>query len=247
MLEFASAAWSDINALRDSVMARSATSVEEAAQGFAADFRDRFASVVLARVFLVFPFSALPDEERHGVALRLDGDPRLTGKTPVLTLLGTAGRAAAWNDRRRSVGHRAIPLLSSAHVQGIPMLTKLLADLEVNLAGLDDGKPIATRRLLGGRNGAFYVPDAAAALDEEGRKIIPSQDFVSEHRVRTVFGMGGAYADGTLVATVLFTTEVLPKDVVDRFPSVISNFKMATEDLLAQGKVFARALPNAGS
>lgn len=239
MLEFASASWDEINSLRESVMARPATSVEEAAQGFATDFFERFSTVILARMFLVLPFSSLPEEERGPLSLRMNGDRRLSDKTPVLTLLGTAGRVATWNDRRRSVGHRTIPLLSSAHVQGIPMLTKLLADLEVDLAGLDDGKPIATRRLLGGRNAAFYVPDAAAALDDTGRNIIPAQDFVAENNVRTVFGMGGAYADGTLTVAVLFTTETLPREVVDRFPSVISNFKMATHQLLAKGSTFA--------
>jgi hypothetical protein len=237
MLTFESATWSDIEALRTSVMTP-AGSVEEASQRFATQFTTRYSSVVLARVFLVRPFGSLPAGEQAAARELSNDDRLLNDATPVLVLLGTAGRSADWNERTRSRKHRAIALLSSEHVNGIPMIAKLLGDLEVNLSGLDNGKPIVTRRLLGGRNAAFYVPDAPTALDGQGRHIIPAQDFVRRYEVSTVFGMGGAYLDGTLAVTVLFTTETLQRPVVDRFPSVISNFKMATTELLSKGRLF---------
>jgi two-component system, NtrC family, sensor kinase len=224
------ATWSDINALRDRMAERGATSVEHAAQSFAEDLATSFSSVVLARVFIVLPLSRLPEAERHCAENLAGAAVRIPPETSVLSLLGTFGREPAWCDRRRSEGHRAIPLLSRAFVQGAPMIARLLADLEVDLAGLDDGRPIDTRRMLGGRNGRFFVPDAATSSDALGRHVIPAREFVSAHKIVTVFGMGGAYGDGSLAVVIAFTNERLDALAVDRFPSLISNFKMATAD-----------------
>jgi hypothetical protein len=232
------ATWSDINALRDRIMARTPTSVQQAAQAFAEDLGTTFASVVLARVFIVMPLGRLPDGERRH-AERVASATTVPPETSVLSLLGTFGRDAAWRDRTRSQGHRAIPLLSQAFVKNAPMIARLLADLEVGLSGLDDGRPIDTRRLLGGRNGRFFVPDAEASCDELGRHIIPGREFVSAHDVHTVFGMGGAYTDGSLAVAIAFTNERLDAIAIDRFPSLISNFKMATAELERKNLVFA--------
>lgn len=118
------------------------------------------------------------------------------------------------------------------------MIAKLLADIDVDLAALDDGRPIATRRLLGGKNGMFYVPDAPTAMDSRGRNIIPDRNFVTKYDIHTVFGMGGAYLDGTLVISIIFATEKLDRLLVDRFPSLIANFKMATAKLIDQRRIF---------
>jgi hypothetical protein len=119
------------------------------------------------------------------------------------------------------------------------MIAKLLADLEVDLVGLDDGRPIVTRRMLGGNNGTFYVRDAQDARDERGRSIIADQEFARQHDVHTVFGMGGAYLDGTLALAVVFSSETLERGIVDRYPSFISTFKMATAALLTAGRIYA--------
>ena len=111
-----------------------------------------------------------------------------------------------------------------------------MGDLEIDLPQLTDGRPtIATRRMLGGTNATFYVADAPKAVDSDGRQIIPDQTFVKTHGIRTVFGMGGAWLDGTLAVAIFFTTELLERLTVDRFPSLISNFKMATAKLAASG------------
>jgi hypothetical protein len=198
----AEASWSEINALRDRLGARKATSLEHAAQGFVEDLARTLPTVVLARVFL-----------------------------------GTAGVEPAWCDRRLSTGHRAIPLLNRTFVQNAPMIAKLLADLEVDLAGLDNGSPIVTRRMLGGLNNMFFVPDAQAP-ERDGRHVIAARDFVRVRGIRTVFGMGGAYVDGTLVVAIAFTTELVDRAAVDRFPSLIGNFKMATTSLLAADRIY---------
>jgi hypothetical protein len=236
MRSFNDADWEDIERLRQQVdELRAATSLEAAAQGFVGIFVDNFESVVLARTFVVVPLADLPAEEQR--AARSAGS-ELSPSTPVLSLLATRGKDPSWNDRKASLGHRAIPLLSSATVADAPMVAKLLSDLDIDLKPLDDGRPIATRQMLGGKNGTFYVEDAAVARDARGRYIISSRDFATMHGVHTVFGMGGAYLDGMLVVAILFCSEVLSRLTVDRFPTFIGSFKIATTSLAAQKRLF---------
>jgi hypothetical protein len=240
MLSFGTSEWAQIETLRTKIMGRrSATAtVAEAAQAFVEDFPQMFSSVVLARLFVVAPLRALPAVERDFASAAASGDVRLRPDTRVLALLGTWGRDPQWRDRTLSRGHLAVPLLDRAYVENIPMLARLLADLRVDFAALDDGRAIASQPMLGGLNAKFFVPDALTAVNDRGQFVIPSRDFVASQGVRSVFGMGGAYVDGTLAVAVIFTNEVIDSLVVDRFPSLISNFKMATSTLLAQGRIF---------
>jgi hypothetical protein len=237
------ATWPELEIFRTRVTTEiaQAKSLSAAAQRFTDLFVERFPSVALSRVFAVLPFERLPESDQsiaRGFAERV-GTPALLGpKTPVLSLLGSRGALPAWNDRASSTGHLAIPLLSKELVEGAPMIAQLLADLEVDLACLDDGRPIASRRMLGSTNQCFYVSNAKEARDSRGRFIIPSQDFVARHAIDTVFGMAGAYLDGTIVVAISFTSESLDKLTVDRFPSIISHFKMATTDLVMRGAVY---------
>jgi hypothetical protein len=161
----------------------------------------------------------------------------------VLSLLGSHGAELAWRARERSSGHLAIPLLSEAMVEGAPMIAQLLSALKVDLARLDDGPPIYSRPLLGSTNQRFYVPSARSARDVRGNLVIPAQDFVSLHNIETVFGMAGSYVDGMLIAAILFTTESLDSLTVDRFPSIISNFKMVTTELVLARRVYGPVPP----
>jgi hypothetical protein len=236
---FSTIDWPGIEALRAKCGGCSQHSLESAAQDFAGLFVDEFESVALVRVFAVLPLKVLPAREHEFATRLVAGDGRLAPDTAVLTLLGTRGLEPEWNDRKASRGHLAIPLLDSRFVLGAPMIAKLLSDLDVDFKGLDVGAPISTRRMLGSRNGTFYVPDARTAQDEHGRQIIAAGDFVASHQIRTVFGMGGAYLDGSLVVAILFTREVLDRLQVERFPSLISNFKMTTAQLQARGQFFS--------
>ena len=233
------AGWDDINGVRDRLMARAASSVEHAAQSFVEDLAQTFPSIVLARLFLVVRLRQLPSVDQARAESIAAGDPRLTGATRVLSLLGTAGSEPAWCDRTRSVSHLAIPLLSQKFVHGAPMLAKLLADLDVNLASLDDGGAFVTRDMLGGLNKSFFVPDARETRDGSARHIIAAQDFVERHGIRSVFGMGGAYFDGTLAVAIAFTSGTLDAATAGRFPSLIGNFKMASADHCQAGRIYA--------
>jgi len=249
LASFQTATWPEINAFREQIAteASKAHCLSDAAQGFSSALLSEFSSVVLARVFVVVPFERLPEvdaEVAQRFAERVGAAQLLRPTTPVLSLLGTAGVGATWNNRLFSSEHLAIPLLSKALVEGAPMLAQLLADLKLDLACLDDARPIDSKRMMGGINQRFYVQSAKTALDARGRLIIPAQDFVEKYRIETVFGMAGAYVEGTIVAAIVFTSERLEAQVIDRYPSIIANFRMATTTTVLARRIYA---PSASS
>ncbi len=232
------ASWDDVQALRTRVepMLASAATVSVAAQRFVDALATTFSSVVLARVFAVLPLGKLPDEERawaERFAVLASRPVPLDPATPVLTLLGSAGVQAAWTKRTASVGHLAIPLVDAQLVDGAPMIAELLTSLQVDVQKKPGTSVVELRRLAGGRDGRFYVADAQSSVDTRGRRIIAAADFVAKHELRTVFGMGGAYLGGEIVAAIVFTKEVLTALEVDRFPSLIGTFKLGTAKLVA--------------
>lgn len=244
MVLLAQATWPELDSFRERVSAEVAVekTLCAAAQRFVTAFRNEFPSIALARLFAVVPFSSLPRHDglmAERFAERVAARDLLLPNTPVLSLLGTSGVEASWNDRSKSQGHLAIPLLSRELVEGIPMIAQLLSDIGVGLSWLDPERAIPSRRLVGSMNQCFYVARASTATDARGRLIIPSQSFVTDHRIETVFGMAGTYVDGTLVAAILFSTEKLEKAVVDRYPSTIANFKMATSALATGRHLYA--------
>lgn len=244
MASFQSASWNEINAFRDRIASEAEKQhwLTDAAQCLTSALAIEFPSVVLARVFAVLPFERLPEvdaEVTQRFAEKAGAAELLVPTTPVLSLLGTSGIAPTWNNRAFSAGHLAIPLLSKELVEGAPMLAQLLADLKIDLAVLDDARPIDSRRLVGGTNQRFYVQSAKTALDARGRFIIPARDFVAKHKIETVFGMAGTYVDGMIVAAIIFTSEHLQALTVDRFPSIMANFRMATTNAVLARRIYA--------
>jgi hypothetical protein len=222
---------------------RGASSLETAAQRLATGIFEAFdPGVVLARVFVTQPYGKVPAEVRafvdslsrsKGIAGLLRDD------LPVLSLLGTRGTRPAWNERRHSKGHLGIPLAGARFVQSIPMLARLFQEIGMDLKWFDDTQPGLARRLVGGGfNGLFYVADARATVDSAGRHVITAQDFVTANDVKTVFGVGGAYLGGTMIAVIVFSREAVERPVVERFALLISPFKSATSDLVLSGRVF---------
>lgn len=239
MKSLADAEWSALESLRDKINGIStASQLAVAAQTACELFTSSFESVVLVRLFIVLPFEKLPAAEQAFASRLAAGGRSLTRKTRVLCLVGTSGAKKRWSDRTASVGHLAIPLIDADSVAGAPMIAKLLSDLNVDLKALDDGRPIVTRHMLGGKNGVFYVAEAKTAQDARGRQIVADTAFVRDNDIGTVFGMGGSYADGTLAVMVVFCNEHLERSVVDRYASFIASFKMATAALLENGQIF---------
>ncbi len=245
-VSLARAAPSDIARLKDQVepMLAQADSLEQAAQTFVTAVRHMFVDdVVLARMYVAMPLSRLPARERafaDGLALSKGLSDKVVDETMTLTLLGTDGALPAWCDRRRSQGHIAIPLAGGQFVASVPMVAALLQALGVDLTWLDVPRDVFARRLVGGFNGVFYVADASTTVDAQQRLVIPAQDFVAQHSVRSVFGVGGAYLNGWIAGAILFTTAVVPQDRAALFTPLATVFKLATMHLIASGRIFAR-------
>ena len=84
----------------------------------------------------------------------------------------------------------------------------------------------------------LYVEDALETRTGDGYDVIPDRSFVTENRVRTVLGLGGAYLNGTIVAVVLFTSELVPQDRVEKLMPLMHGFKVATMKAVMQGRIF---------
>jgi hypothetical protein len=84
----------------------------------------------------------------------------------------------------------------------------------------------------------LYVEDALEARTGDGFDVIPDRSFVEENGVRTVLALGGAYLNRTVVAVVLFTSERVPQDRVEKLLPVVHGFKVATMKAVMQGKLF---------
>jgi len=231
------ASWDYIQDMRGRIEPQlaAASTVAQAAQDFVDELARSFSSIVLARVFTVLPLRQLPAAERawaERFAVLASRAVPLDPSTPVLTLLGTSGAKPAWCKRETSIGHLAIPLVDAQLVDGAPMIAELLSSLQVDIHKRPGGGGgVELRRLAGGRDGRFYVADAQSSLDARGRKIIAAEEFVAKHSIRTVFGMGGAYLGGEIVAAIVFTNETLTPTEADRFPSLIGTFKLGTAKL----------------
>ena len=174
---------------------------------------------VLVRCYKTPPYGALPADLQR-FAKRAFGAVAITPPDPAmpcLTLLATVGDEPAWNDRRASRGHQAIPLPSPHVVERAPMIAQLVRELGFDLAhvagplGRGDAEP-ADRRY-----GVFHVEEAA------GSPYIPAQAaFVDRHGVRSVLGFGGALGAGELFAAILFARVPVPVDTADRFRTLAS-------------------------
>jgi hypothetical protein len=216
--------------------------LEEAAQEMVAALQTKFdESVVIARAFVTVPFAELPPSNKEFVlnlAKSAGAEAELKATTPVLSLIGTCGKEADWKDRRKSKGHVGIPLISSAFVGAIPMISRLLNELGIPLEWADSHDTEVIVKSIGSSAGLFFVEDAASATDSQGRKVIAAQDFVSDHKVRSVFGIGGAYLGGQMLVLVVFCRDVLSRGIAERFLEVANLFKGKTLSLATPAKVF---------
>ncbi len=189
--------------------------LEEVAQSVVDAAYRRFEStLVMCRAYVTVSLGALPESNATWVRELADAKgvtPELSDRTPVISLVGSAGRLPEWNDRRRSRGHRGIPMVSASFIDAIPMMSRLMASLGGDLDWIDDAEGDAVISRLGTVAGTFYVRDAAADVDGRGRLIISADDFVAQ------FGVGGAFASGQILVLLFFCSEELDFDVVERF------------------------------
>ena len=141
--------------------------------------------------------------------------------------------------QENSQKHIGIPLCSAPFIDSIPMMSRLLRQLGVQLEWIEQGDVSIVKSVSGSISGVFFVPDATREKDNQGRYIIPAQDFVSKYRIQTVFGFGGEYLDSsTFYTTILFLRESLSEANARIISARISFFKRMTEKLTKQN-IFA--------
>ena len=176
---------------------------------------------VLVRTFITLPYAQLTEEQQEFAARIL---PEIVHQPGIkcLTLLATVGVEPAWNDRRASVAHQALPLPSEASIARSPMISQLIRQLGVEVGVLLS--PPADVLLDSAQHtfNVFHVADAV------GSPHIPAQQqFVIPHRVQSVLGFGGLLPPGELFATILFSKARVPRDVAERFKTLALNVKVA--------------------
>ena len=209
-------------AFRD--LRQEAASMEEAAQAITAYLYEHLVDAEgrpacpLVRLYKTHRFGQLPPDLQ---AFAHDSAPGqvLDDDVRCLTLLGTSGADADWNDRRRSEGHRAIPLVSAELIAQLPMVSGLIDQLGVDVATVvkpgDDGLALHHRDY-----DLFFVPEA------EGSPMVPAQDgFVRAYGIRSVVGCGGMLPSRDLFALILFTRVALDAATADLFRTLALSVK----------------------
>lgn len=155
-------------------------------------------------------------------AHRLMGAQPETPEMKCLTLLGSAGENAAWNDPGQSAGHRAIPLPSQEVVAKIPMIARLIQQFGMEISEVVTPGPSLIMELDQKTYNVLYVPEAL------GSPFIPVQDdFVIPYGIRSVLGFGGMLPSGDLFAIIIFSKAHLPRQVTELFKTLSLSVKMA--------------------
>lgn len=220
-----------------------AVSLHDAMQAIVGVFWDEFAdSLALARAFITIPFSNLPERNQSFVSeiLRKQSvEEALSADTPVLSLIATRGRQPDWNAIEESRGHVGIPLVSDKFIAEIPMVSRLLTDLGLDVdLGVDPGGTYRDDPRSHIRT--FYVEDALSSVDSRGRKIIVNQEFSERYGIKTVFGGGGPYPESPqhVLAMIFFATESVNMDIARAFEPFIANVQASTARFLESERIF---------
>lgn len=174
---------------------------------------------VLVRSYKTHAFGALDPSLRAFARRALPSDFAPKEDMRCLTLLASRGDEPAWNDRRDSEGHQAIPLAAASMVERAPMIAGLIRAFGLNIAHVVEPPHEAVRDLEGKSYGVFFVEEAEKSI------YIPAQDFVRRYGVRSVVGFGGALAGGDLFAMILFTRVRMNAVSADRFRNIALDVK----------------------
>jgi hypothetical protein len=215
------------------MLAAESSSFEEAAQrvtGYLCEHLVEEASnarcCVLVRLFKTHPYAGL-SEDLQKFATSMAAGAAVTGETKCLTLLASAGDEPAWNSRRTSTRHQAIPLISEAIVEQFPMISQLIRQLGMTTAELLNNGPDILRALEQKKSGVFHVPVAS------GSPFIPAQkDFVAPYGVISVLGVGELLPDGEIFALIIFARVLIPVATADMFRTIALNLKLGILALL---------------
>jgi sigma-B regulation protein RsbU (phosphoserine phosphatase) len=219
-----------------------AESLEEVAREVVTQLRDSFIdketgqpAFALARFYLTRRLSELPPDLQDFA--RAAGTDVFAFHDPIcLALLATAGEEAAWNDRRNSIAHKAIPLPSVEAIQRAPMVARLVEQLGLDPHRVVGSEP-STARERDERDAIFFVPEAR---DSE---YVPAQNnFVIPYGIRSVLGYGDLLPDGSMYAVLLFSTTSIPPGLVGSFSTLSLSSKVAVLPHLQQATFAERTM-----
>jgi hypothetical protein len=206
-------------------VSRGAASLESAADAIVrylfGAFRDPTTAepqLALVRFYMTQPYRELEPDLRVLVKTALRAAPLDEG-IKCLTLLGTAGVEEDWNDRRRSRGHRAIPLASVGMVRQAPMIAQLIEQMGMDVEHLLQTDAKLVPDSAGRTFNIFYVDKAP------GSPYIPAQaEFVRPFGIQSVVGFGGILR-GEMFAVVMFGRVSIPPTVANRFRNIALEVK----------------------
>jgi hypothetical protein len=172
----------------------------------------------LVRFYKTHPYRELEPDLRIVAKAALGEAPRDEGMR-CLTLLATAGVEEAWNDRRKSKAHRAIPLASARMIHRAPMIAQLIEQMGMDVEYLVRPETTVVPDAEGRTYNIFHVENAP------GSPYIPAQtDFVAPFGIRSVIGFGGILR-GEMFAVVIFSRAAIPPAVASRFRNIALEVK----------------------
>lgn len=197
-------------------------------------------SLVLGRLFGTIPFAFLPEREQafaRTIADQRKLSAELTGDTIVVTLLASRGRRSEWNDPSSSRRRLAVPVLNERSFDAIPLIGRLLGKTKLGESWSRKQDTLARVEAAGGMSQLLHLGDARTLRSSDGRMAVPDQDFVAEHDVRTVLVLGGSYLNGSVIALVLFTNELLTEEQSAKFTPLVNTLKAATMKAVMAGRI----------
>jgi hypothetical protein len=197
-------------------------------------------ALVLARLYATVPFEYLGEREQsfaRRIASQRNLRDELGPGTLVVTLLASRGRKAEWNDPHNSRMRLAVPLLDNDSFQAIPLIGRLLGETKLGVPWLEKQETLVKLEASGGMSQLIFVDDASTRRSSDGRLVVPDQDFVTGHGVRTVLVLGGSYLNGSVIVLILFTSESITEEQSARFTPLINTIKAATMKLVMSGRM----------
>ncbi|MBI3925046.1 MAG: hypothetical protein HY319_05860 [Armatimonadetes bacterium] len=189
------------------------------------------ASLVLSRVYLALPFSALDSGGARFVRENFGVDPAPSDL--FLALLGTRGDAPEWCDRKLSRGHRAIPL-NRHTATTVPMLARCFQQIGFDLDTILQAEEGIHLEGLSRSFGVFHVEDAL------GSPYVPAQDeFVKPYGVKSVVGSGTMLPNGAISIWIGFARQPIERGSALPLVPMMPAFWQLVHPLYRRRSIFA--------
>lgn len=184
-----------------------ATTMEDAANAITTYTRDTFRDTDGTPAFGLIRLFQTIHWERLTPQLRSYAQARMPDQQPphgirCLTLFATAGDHPAWQDRRASRNHQAIPLTSPEILNRAPFVLTALDHLLTHHTPDQPDTPL---------------DDILHITDAPGSPHLPGQDFIQRHTIRSALALSGTLADGDTYTLVLYSHPRINPETAELF------------------------------